>query len=260
MKQRKHNDKRRNINNTRNKRTASSVAYKRIKRDTNDYQKSNYDNQSNNKDNNRNKDMSMGLGEEKKSKPKNVDQKEEKPSSPLPTSSSTLQPEVFDSSRDNAMSEMKEVADMGPVNTSKVFSHVEEKQQLDPSTISINDSIKKAIPENSPNTNPAMTNPTLEERDRNAMESKEEDLVPKQDVKPDTPEVHKESEKLDQLGESVRFHDNENKESHSNSLNNDKNNNPFISGIKLWQAYNEVWINAYSEYMKAWRSMFKTIC
>ena len=130
------------------------------------------------------------------------------------------------------MSEMKEVAVMKPDNTSKVFSHVEEKQQLDPSTISINDSVKKAIPENNPNTNPAMANPTLEERDRSAMELKEE-LEPKQDVKPDTPQVHKESEKQDNLGESVRFHDNENKESHSNSLNNDKNNNPFISGIKI---------------------------
>ena len=105
--------------------------------------------------------MSIGLGEEKKSKPKKMDQKEEKPSSSLPTSSSTLQPEVFDSSRDNAMSEMKEVADMGPVNTSKVFSHVEEKQQLDPSTISINDSVKKTDPENSPNTNPDPTRLSL---------------------------------------------------------------------------------------------------
>ena len=96
MKQKKHNDKRRNISNTRNKRTASSAAYKRIKRATKDYQKSNYDNQTDNKDNNRNIDMSMGLGEEKKLKSKTVDQKEEKPSSsseaittpssPLPTS------------------------------------------------------------------------------------------------------------------------------------------------------------------------------
>ena len=54
---------------------------------------------------------------------------------------------------------------MAPDNTSKVFSHVEEKQQLDPPTISINDSVKKAIPENSINTNPANSNPILEEGD-----------------------------------------------------------------------------------------------
>ena len=161
------------------------------------------------------------------------------------------------------MSEMKETADMGPDNTSKVFSHVEEKQQLDPSTISINDSVKKTDPENSLNTNPdttgfpAMANPTLEERDRNAMESKEEDVVSKQDVKPDITQVHKESEKQDHLGESVRFYDNENKESHSNSLNND-DNNPFVSVIKLWQAYNVAWINAYNEFMKAWMGMIKS--
>ena len=154
------------------------------------------------------------------------------------------------------MSEMKEVADMGRVNASKVLSHVEEKQRLDPSTISINDSIKKAIPENSPNTNPAMANPTLEERDRSAMELKEEDLVPKQDVKPDTPQVHKESEKQDNLGEPVRFYDYDNKVSYSNLPNND--NNPFVSAIKLWQAYNVAWINAYNEFMKAWMGMIKS--
>ena len=69
------------------------------------------------------------------------------------------------------------------------------------------------------------------------MESKEEDVVLMQDVKPDIPQKHKESEKQDQLDESVRFSDELNKEYYSNSLNNDKNNNPFISGIKLWQAY-----------------------
>ena len=88
--------------------------------------------------------MSMGLGEKKKIKP--VDQKDEKPSlqeaittpssspppsptaSPLPTPS-TLQPEVLNSYRDNAMSEMKEIASMEPDNVSKVFSHVEEKRR-----------------------------------------------------------------------------------------------------------------------------------
>ena len=267
MKQKKHNDKRRNIVNIRNKRTASSAAYKpikRIKQVTKHYQKSNSDNQTDNKDSNRNIDMSMGLREDKKLKPK-TDQKDEKPSlskpvttaSPSEPTSPTLQPEkVFDSSRDNAMSEMKEVADMGPVNTSKVFSHVEEKQQLDSSTISINDSIKKVIPEINPNTSPAMANPTLETGDRSLMESKVEELVLKEDVKPDTSQVHKDSEKQDHLGESITFHDNENKESHSNSPY--YNNNPFISTIKLWQTYNAAWINAYNEFMKAWKGMIKS--
>ena len=40
---------------------------------------------------------------------------------------------------------MKVAADMGPDETSKVFSHMEEKQQLDPSTASLNDNIKKPI-------------------------------------------------------------------------------------------------------------------
>ena len=51
------------------------------------------------------------------------------------------------------MSEMKQVADMGPDDTSKVFSHVEEKQQLDPLTTSADDTIKKAVAEKNLNTN-----------------------------------------------------------------------------------------------------------
>ena len=51
--------------------------------------------------------------------------------------------ELFDSSSDNAMSEMKKVAEIGPDEASKVFSHLEEKQELDPSAKSTNDSVKK---------------------------------------------------------------------------------------------------------------------
>ena len=170
--------------------------------------------------------------------------------------------EVFDSSGDNAMSEMKKVADMGPDETNKVFSHVEEKQQPDASTTSVDDdAAKKSVTENNLNLNLASnTEPTLQERDRSEIESKEEDVVLMQNVKPDISQDYKESEKQDQLGESVRFNDELNKEYRSNSLNNDKNNNPFISGIKLWQAYNELWNKAYSEYMKTWKNMFKTNC
>ena len=97
--------------------------------------------------------MSMGLGKEKKSKTKTKDQNEEKPSSPKEAmTSSQLAPaesEVFDSSSDNAMSEMKKVAEMGPEEESKVFSHLEEKQQLDPSAISTSDSVKETNPKKS---------------------------------------------------------------------------------------------------------------
>ena len=251
-----------------NKRIASSsAAYKPIKPASNNYQKNNYDTQTDNKKNNRNIDMSMGLEEDKKKlKTKPVDQKEEKPSSPkeavTTTTSSRLTPpqsEVFDSSSDNAMSEMKQVADMGPDEATKIFSHVEEKQQLDPLTTSVDDDTnKRAIPENNLTTNPASSaEKTLQERDRSGMKSKEEDVVLMQDVKPDIPQDHKELEQHDRSGESVRFSDEPNKEYHSTSLNNDENNNPFISGIKLWQAYNEIWFN---EYMKTWKSMFKTNC
>ena len=92
------------------------------------------------------------------------------------------------------------------------------------------------------------------------MESKEEDIVLIQDVKPDIPQDYKESENKDQLGESVKFNDESNKEYLSTSLNNDENNNPFISGIKLWQTYNEIWFNAYNEYAKTWMGMFKSGC
>ncbi len=87
------------------------------------------------------------------------------------------------------------------------------------------------------------------------MESKGEDVVLMQDVKPYIPQDYKKSEKQNQLGESVRFNDELSKEYRSTSLNNDE----FISGIKLWQAYNEIWFNAYSEYMKTWKNTFKSI-
>jgi hypothetical protein len=253
------------------KQTATSASYESTKSYTKDYQKSNYDNQTDNKENNSNMDMSMGLGEgENNKKTKTTDQRKDEPTLPketvtkAATTSLPLQPaqsEVFDSSGDNAMSEMKQIADMEPDEASKVFSHVEEKQQLDPLTTVDDNTIKGAIPANNPTTNPAnSTEKTLQEIDRSVLESKEEGSVLTKDVKPDVPQYHKELEQQDRSGESVRFNDELNKEYHSTSLtNNDENNNPFISGIKLWQAYNEIWINTYNKYMKTWRSMFKTV-
>ncbi|MGN6631672.1 MAG: hypothetical protein ACTHKP_05465, partial [Nitrososphaeraceae archaeon] len=134
MKQKRHDDKRQNALNTRNKRTAPSSAYKRIKRATKDSLKRNLDNQTDNKGDSRN--MSVGLGKEKKLKSKTMDQKAEKPISlkTVTTTSSSLtaskssppspQSEVFDSSNDNAMLEMKEVDNMRPDKTAKVFLHI----------------------------------------------------------------------------------------------------------------------------------------
>lgn len=96
MKQKKkHNDKRQNTINMKNKHTAASTTatYKPMIPGTNDYQKNNYYIQTDNKKNIRNTDMSMGLEDKKKLKIKTMDQKEEKPSSPkeaAPTSSSQL--------------------------------------------------------------------------------------------------------------------------------------------------------------------------
>lgn len=264
MKQRKYNDKRRNSINLKNKRITTPAAYKSIKSTTKDYQKSNYDIQTDNKKNNRNIDMSMGLEDKKKLETKTMDQKQEKPSLPkegttTTTSSQLATPksEVFDSSGDNAISEMKKVAGMGPDETSKVFSHLEEKQPLDPLTTSVNDDIiKRAIHEHNLTTNPVSdAEKTLQERDRNIMESKEEGTVLMKDVKPDVPQDYKDLKQQDSSGESVRFSEESNKEYYYPPINNDENNNPFISGIKLWQAYNEIWFNAYNGYMKTWRNM-----
>jgi hypothetical protein len=215
--------------------------------------------------------MGIAEGEDKnKSKTKTMDQKQDKlplqkEAATTPATTSPLLPaqsEVFDSSNDNAMSEMKEIADMSSDETSKVFSHVQEKQQIDPINNSVdNVTLKKDLHENNLNINPASsTESSLQERDDNGTESKKVDSVLVQDVKPDIHQNHNESKKQNQLGESVRFNDELNKEYHSTTLNNyDNNNNPFISGIKLWQVYSELWINAYNEYMKTWRSMFKRI-
>ena len=157
---------------------------------------------------------------------------------------------------------MNKVADMGQDKASKVFSHLENQQQIDPSTASVDDNtIKRAIRENNLTINPASSaEKSLQERDRSVMESGEDGAVLMKDLKPDVPQDYKELEQQDRSDESVRFSDESNKEYHYTSLNNDENNNPFISGIKLWQAYNKIWFNAYNEYIKTWRNMSKTIC
>ena len=267
MKQKRHDDKRQNALNTRNKRTAPSSAYKRIKRATKDSQKRNLDNQTDNKGDNRN--MSIGLGKEKKLKSKTMDQKAEKPISlkTVTTTSSSLtasskssppspQSEVFDSSNDNAMLEMKEVDNMRPDKTAKVFLHIEEKQ-LDLISTNINNSIKKTDSENILNTNlnpanlPAKVDLTLEKSDSGAAELIKEDVVTKVDIEQNNPQIYNELEEHNNLDESARFYGNENKESYSD-LSNNGNINPFIVGIKLWQDHNLAWINAYNEFIKEW--------
>ena len=267
MKQKRHDDKRQNALNTRNKRTAPSSAYKRIKRATKDSQKRNLDNQTDNKGDNRN--MSIGLGKEKKLKSKTIDQKAEKPISlkTVTTTSSSLtasskssppspQSEVFDSSNDNAMLEMKEVDNMRPDKTAKVFLHIEEKQ-LDLISTNINNSIKKTDSENILNTNlnpanlPAKVDLTLEKSDSGAAELIKEDVVTKVDIEQNNPQIYNELEEHNNLDESARFYGNENKESYSD-LSNNGNINPFIVGIKLWQDHNLAWINAYNEFIKEW--------
>jgi hypothetical protein len=267
MKQKRHDDKRQNALNTRNKRTAPSSAYKRIKRTTKDSQKTNLDNQTDNKGDNRN--MSIGLGKEKKLKSKTMDQKAEKPISlkTVTTTSSSLtasskssppspQSEVFDSSNDNAMLEMKEVDNMRLDKTAKVFLHIEEKQ-LDLISTNINNSIKKTDSENILNTNldpanlPAKVDLTLEKSDSGAAELIKEDVVTKVDIEQNNPQIYNELEEHNNLDESARFYGNENKESYSD-LSNNGNINPFIVGIKLWQDHNIAWINAYNEFIKEW--------
>ena len=267
MKQKRHDDKRQNALNTRNKRTAPSSAYKRIKRATKDSQKRNLDNQTDNKGDNRN--MSIGRGKEKKLKSKMMDQKAEKPISlkTVTTTSSSLtasskssppspQSEVFDSSNDNAMLEMKEVDNMRLDKTAKVFLHIEEKQ-LDLISTNINNSIKKTDSENILNTNlnptnlPAKVDLTLEKSDSSAAELVKEDIVTKVDIEQNNPQIYNELEEHNNLDESARFYGNENKESYSD-LSNNGNINPFIVGIKLWQDHNIAWINAYNEFIKEW--------
>src|SRR5215831_5184599 len=112
--------------------------------------------------------MSIGIKEEKKSTTKSSDQKElnhslskkvvtATPSSPLPTSlssSPSLQSEVFDSSRDNAMSEIKHVANMGPEDAAKIFRD-EDKQGFEQLVTDVSNSPKNDDHENSPNTIPS---------------------------------------------------------------------------------------------------------
>jgi hypothetical protein len=190
-----------------------------------------------------------------------MDQKEGKPSSPKVTVATTTSPqlppslesEVFESSNDNAISEMKKAADMGPDKTSSVFSH-EEKQQLDSSSTSINDTIKKVDPGA---TSPAMVAPTLQEREENnSMKSIEEndddDIVSRyDDAEPDFANVDNASEEHGRLDKSVTVYNSGNKGSYSNLSNYDIYN-PYITGIKFWQAHSVKIIDSYNQFLKAW--------
>jgi hypothetical protein len=215
--------------------------------------------------------MSMGLEDKKRTR--TMDQKQGKSSSskeavnssPTLSASPTLRPEVFDSSRDNAMSEMREVADMSPDETIQVFSDTEEEPQLDPSKIT-KDTTKKIdseinldiITDPNPNNIPTMVDSILQARDPSARELIEEDAMPTQDIKLDSvTQVHKESEKQSYLVESDMFYVNNNKEFSSNLLN-DYYNNPFLIGIRFWQAHYIAWINAYNEFLNVWINSIKT--
>jgi hypothetical protein len=71
-----------------------------------------------------------------------------------------------------------------------------------------------------------MTEPTLQESDIVSIGSKEDNILPKQDVKSEVPGIYNESAERDYLDESRAVYD-------------PKNDiyNPFIIGIKFWQAY-----------------------
>lgn len=164
------------------------------------------------------------------------------------TSGIGLQSEVFDSYRYRTMSEMKEAADVGPDNASKVLSKLEEKQRLDPATISINSNVKTDS-EDSLNTStttklPTIANPTLEERDRSVTELKEDGLGQQEIVKLDIAQVNEESEKQNHLDDAIRSYEGENeKEYQPKLISND--NDQSIHLVKLWQDYVAIWSNIY---------------
>jgi hypothetical protein len=201
--------------------------------------------------------MSIGLKEKKKNN-EPADKKEGKSSSPeairrpLSSVSSTEEPDVFDSYRDNAMSQMKQTADMEPDNATKVFSHVEEKQRLEPTKISVNDDNEKKIDfEKSLKTNlgsngsSSMANPTVEGID--SSKSLQCKVTLKNDIKPETTNVQKASG-LEDSYDSVRFYDSHNQGFYANPLNYD--DNPIIQMIKMWQDITTGWINLWNEPMK----------
>jgi hypothetical protein len=207
--------------------------------------------------------MTIGL-KEKKKETESADKKQEKSSSPKVIKessssisvSSTEEPDVFDSYRDNAMSEMRQKADMEPDNATKVFSHMEEKQSLDPSN-SINGDNEnkidseglKANSDSNSSSYLANPNPTVEEID--SSKSPQGEVTLKQNVKQETNHnhLHKPSE-LNRVDNSVRFYDSQNQEFHANPFNND--DNPFIQMIKGWQEITTTWVNLWNDFMKFW--------
>jgi hypothetical protein len=135
------------------------------------------------------------------------------------TSSQLAPPEseLFDSSSDNVMLEMKQVTEIGPDEASKVFSYLEEKQELDRSAKSTNDSVKKTDhtigPTAGPVTKsgPVMTEQSQREREHDSVQSIEgQVMVPKPEKVPYIAQIRSESQDQEHLDRSVIVYDNEN--------------------------------------------------
>ena len=96
-----------------------------------------------------------------------------------------------------------------------------------------------------------MAEPSLQEREHDSMELIEDsDVVLRHDVKPDTAQIHRPSEEQDHLDESSTVYDKV-KVSYSNLSIYDIYN-PYLIGMKFWQAHSIALINSYIEFLKAW--------
>ncbi|MGC2385101.1 MAG: hypothetical protein WA631_18550, partial [Nitrososphaeraceae archaeon] len=70
-------------------------------------------------------------------------------------------------------------------------------------------------------------------------------------------QVNEESEKQNHLDDAIGSYEGENeKEYQSKLISND--NNQSIPLVKLWQDYVAVWINTYTEFVKAWTNTTKS--
>ncbi len=114
----------------------------------------------------RTKNAAKGKG--RKKKPANIIRNRPPEKHEMPIKGSNAIPEIFDSDRANAMTEMKESASMDQRDLTKVLSHVQRQEPVQPESVTTKPTAAEAT-----NIGLPALNPTVEERASVVKESEQ---------------------------------------------------------------------------------------
>jgi hypothetical protein len=120
---------------------------------------------------NRSKANSAAKGrssKKKSSKRQNVIKSRPPEKQKVPIKGDNVMPEIFDSSKANAMDEMKESATMQQRDLTKTLSHMQKQEPVQPESV-----VTRPTPEEATNIDLPAINPTIEERASVVKESEQ---------------------------------------------------------------------------------------